>query len=147
MRPCRHEPPDASCAVCWHYLNVPAYRALYDGMAEPAAAARPATPPGLARQAVNFAVEMAEWLAAGMPRTPDDELAKRKSTCIGDGGDVPACVHLEDGRCRKCGCPLESRPLLLGLADRPGKLEMATTRCPEDRWGPARDDADETNRA
>lgn len=71
--------------------------------------------PSMATQLGSFAGAMGRWVAAGLPRLDDDQVAARLAICGG-------CDQFADGRCRVCGCWL--------LA----KARMTTEDCPLGKW-------------
>lgn len=101
-----------------------AYRASWRSPAPP-------TSPGPIQQALGFVQALQRWQAAGRPRPSPEELAQRQAACR-------ACPYhnAAANKCGRCGCDLDSQPILFGLVDRPGKLDMASEECPDTppRW-------------
>lgn len=94
--------------------------------------------PGTEEQVVSkrksLEMEVDAWIAAGKPICSDAELAGRLAEC-------DACSFFKEGKCLKCGCSLKKAPLLArvytvatGRGDIPGKAEMRTATCPENKW-------------
>ncbi len=137
-RPCTCERTE-TCRLCWLYHNRADYRALWDGTAPVTlppvdAPPQPVEPPSLLEQSASFLTAMARWLTAGSPRPTPEQRAERAVIC-------QACPHRredEPGKpwCGKCGCPHNAERFLFGLAEKPGKLDMATEQCPDNppRW-------------
>lgn len=79
------------------------------------------TPPSITDMAKSFFTGAAQFVAAGMPRTPLEQLQVRLDTCR-------ACEYWNPdgfggtGSCRRCGCSTEA------------KLRMATSECPLGYW-------------
>jgi hypothetical protein len=79
------------------------------------------TPPTITDMAKSFFSGAAQFVAAGMPRTPLEQLQVRLDTCR-------ACEYWNPdgfggtGSCRRCGCSTEA------------KLRMATSECPLGYW-------------
>jgi len=79
------------------------------------------TPPPITRMALNFFKSAAVFVAAGLPRTPLEDIEHRLRICHecplfdkdGYGGS---------GQCKVCGCNMEI------------KTAMATEACPEGKW-------------
>ena len=89
---------------------------------EPVASPAPEhTPPSIADMAKSFFSSAAKFVAAGMPRTPLEQLEVRLDTCR-------ACEYWNPegfggtGSCLQCGCSTEA------------KLRMATSECPLGYW-------------
>lgn len=90
--------------------------------AQPVAAPVPEyVPPTITGMAKSFFSSAAQFVAAGMPRTPLEQLQVRLDTCR-------ACQYWNPegfggtGSCRQCGCSTEV------------KLRMATSECPMGYW-------------
>jgi hypothetical protein len=81
-----------------------------------------ATPPPLLKQAATATAALAKWAAQGLPIATPEQVEARKAICAG-------CEFWESsafnntGRCLKCGCSTWA------------KLQLATEKCPIDKWG------------
>lgn len=79
------------------------------------------TPPSITDMARSFFSSAAKFVAAGLPRTPLEQLQVRLDAC-------KACQYWNPegfggtGSCRQCGCSTEV------------KLRMATSACPMGYW-------------
>jgi hypothetical protein len=130
--PCQHEPlrvpapgepyvRGTHCPRCIHYLHNETYRrscerkAGKESEAPVSLSETPASMPSAFRQVLNFTGALSRHVAAGCPRTPPDELARRQALCL-------ACEHHREGRCKKCGCVLRA------------KQAWAGEKCPVGRW-------------
>lgn len=130
MRPCKHSEIVETCSACQLYLSRADYREIWDAP-EPSAI-EVAQPPGLLRKAASFRDSYSQWKEAGKPRTPPEDMLRRREICN-------ACEFLDKASdsCLRCGCPLKEAGLLVSLlTDAPGKLEMATEKCPVGKWEP-----------
>lgn len=77
--------------------------------------------PSIPQMAKNFFKSAAVFVAAGMPRTPLEDIEHRLSICH----ECPlfdAAGYNGSGRCTVCGCNMEI------------KTAMATESCPENKW-------------
>lgn len=79
------------------------------------------TPPSITDMAKSFFSSAAKFVAAGLPRTPLEQLQVRLDTC-------KSCPYWDSegfggtGRCKQCGCSTQV------------KLRMATSECPMGYW-------------
>lgn len=74
------------------------------------------------QMASRFSLAIARWIAAGMPKRSDEQVADILQTC-------QACPLYHNGGCRKCGCRANSSKIaLLNM------IRMATKNCPEGKW-------------
>ncbi len=85
------------------------------------AALPPIEPPPLIVRGVNFAMAMARWAAAGLPRRSQAEIDERLAIC-------QSCEFYANHVCSRCGCACVEQNQVIN------KLALATEKCPEGRW-------------
>lgn len=87
--------------------------------------------PGLAQRAVNVTKALGRAVEAGFKKVSLEVLQKRQSIC-----ESNVCGFKGDNVCLnpQCGCPLVAKRVLIGILERPGKLEWASERCPAGFW-------------
>jgi hypothetical protein len=129
--------------ACWLYANDPRYRAIGDGLPipeieetpvpqiDPECVKRRNAPegPSLIRKAANFAKAVVTHVTAGMPKTPEPEIARRITICeaclpSGDESAPPGFFDPVKRECThpNCGCNMNR------------KAAWLTQHCPIGKW-------------
>ena len=70
----------------------------------------------------HYAAALARWAAAGFPVRSQAEVARIEVICR-------ACEHYVEGRCRHCGCRVNTGRIAIT-----NKIKMASERCAVGRW-------------
>jgi hypothetical protein len=72
----------------------------------------------------HYMAALAKWMKAGFPTRTDEEVERIVSICQSN-----KCRGYVGGRCRFCGCQVNTGPAIVN------KARMATEDCPKKRWG------------
>jgi hypothetical protein len=72
----------------------------------------------------HYAAALARWTAAGFPTRDAAEVARIEAEHC-----RPCTPHYRDGRCKKCGCRVNTSGLAVV-----NKIAMATEHCPLGKW-------------
>ena len=75
----------------------------------------------LFQKAHNFAASAVKHVAAGMPQSSEEEVARRFAIC-------ETCKHFDGKACRECGCPVVREKKFLS------KLSWGNEKCPVGKW-------------
>jgi hypothetical protein len=81
------------------------------------------SPPPIATQLAAVSKSLVNWAVSGLKTVPPEELDRRRAICA-ECEFWDSSAFQGTGRCQKCGCSTWA------------KLQMATEKCPIDKWGP-----------